>query len=64
MKTFMKKLTYLLAAAAIFTMGAANLFAAEYEITDLNDEWYASGLMLENNEVEHFNEIRTGGADF
>jgi hypothetical protein len=64
MKTFMKKLTYLLAAAAIFTMGATNLFAAEYEITDLNDEWYASGLMLENNEVEHFNEIRTGGADF
>jgi hypothetical protein len=65
MKTFLKKLTYIIAAAAMFTVGAANLYAADnYPMNDLTDEWYSDGPMLQDNEVQRFDDIHTGGSDF
>ncbi len=65
MKTFLKKLTYIIAAAAMFTVGAANLYAADnYRMNDLNEQWYADGPMLHDNEVQRFDDIHTGGSNF
>jgi hypothetical protein len=62
MNAFFKKLTILFAAAAIFTFGASNVYA--YEVNDPSDKWYADGPMLEQNEIERFNDIETGSSDF
>lgn len=60
MKAYLKKLAYLLSVAAVLTVSASNVFASH----EPEDRWYKDGLMLQSDEVEHFNQIETGGSDF
>lgn len=60
MNRYFKKLACMLSVAAMLTVSASTVLASH----EPEDRWYKDGLMLQSNEVEHFNEIESGGSGF